>query len=250
MKGPVAFDPRQSVVIARDSELEIPGDALTFDRIEALFQRGRAAADFPLWTPELTQDRRRPDDSASVTPVPAAVLVALEGADTPSVVLTQRTGDLSTHAGQISFPGGRSEPEDASEEVTALREAHEEIGLDPLSVTLLGHLPHYLTVTGFRVRPVVARISPNHPGFVPDRSEVEEIFSVPLAFLMNPANHQWRVVPQSEQLLGRRVAFYAIPYRSPAHDGREFFIWGATAAMLRNLYRFLHAAWLQSRGPL
>ena len=248
MKGPVSFDPRQSVVVARDPELEIPGEALTFDRIEALFQRARSTAAFPVWTPELIQDRRRPDDPVAFTPVPAAVLVALEGDDMPSVVLTQRTSDLPTHAGQISFPGGRSEPEDTSEEVTALREAREEIGLDPLSVTLLGNLPHYLTVTGFRVRPVVARISPNHSGFVPDRSEVEEIFSVPLAFLMNPANHQWRVVPESERLLGRRVAFYAIPYCSPAHNGREFFIWGATAAMLRNLYRFLQAAWLQSRG--
>ena len=244
------FDPRHSVILAREADSPIPQEALTFDGLERLFYLARSSAGFPQWLPELTHDRRRLAAEDDQEQIPAAVLLALTGNDGPSVVLTQRASHLPTHAGQVSLPGGRAEASDFSEEATALREAQEEIGLKPDRVRLLGRLPDYVTVTGFRVTPVIGRVESDHPAFVPDRSEVAEIFSVPLAFLMNPANHQWRVVPDAERLMGRRVEFYAMPYCSPAHQGREFFIWGATAAMLRNLYRFLHAASTQSASRL
>jgi len=196
----------------------------------------------------------------------AAVLVPL--VERPSglhVLLTQRTAHLRDHAGQVSFPGGRAEPEDGSPERTALREAEEEIGLDERFVDLIGQLPVYRTVTAYEVTPVVALI---RPGFSLrlDAFEVAEAFEVPLAFLMDPAHHQRHlfeyelpVGPDASNasdaagpLMGRRQ-FLSMPWTGPglamsnadpavglmASESKEFFIWGATAAMLRNLYRFL-----------
>ncbi|KVO49544.1 CoA pyrophosphatase [Burkholderia stagnalis] len=166
----------------------------------------------------------------------AAVLVPLVVRDGGlTVLLTQRADHLNDHAGQISFPGGRREPFDRDATATALREAKEEIGLAGERVEILGSLPDFLTGTGFCVSPVVGLV---HPPFTvqADTFEVAEIFEVPLAFLMNPANHEVRVFRWD----GGERRFFAMPYpRGDAHG--HYFIWGATAGMLRNLYRFLAA---------
>ena len=159
----------------------------------------------------------------------ASVLVPVVAGESLSLLLTQRPSHLKHHAGQIAFPGGRAEESDADAVDTALREAHEEVGLDRSRVEVIGTLPHYYTVTAYEVTPVVALV---HPPFdlSPDPGEVAEAFEVPLDFILDPANHQKR----SRPWLGRQRYFYAMPY------GRHF-IWGATAAMLRNLYHFLRA---------
>ena len=189
----------------------------------------------PEWQPEITDENRhviaadiiaKREAAGKVTK--AAVLIPLvlkeEGL---SVLLTQRTNHLRDHAGQISFPGGRMDPEDQSPNDTALRESQEEIGLDPKRVEIIGHMPHYLTVSGYSVTPVVGLVQAQAE-YVLDEFEVADVFEVPLSFLLDPANHQVRLW-QSEQG-GRR--FYSMPYENR-------FIWGATAGMLRNLYHLL-----------
>ncbi|NBP46347.1 MAG: CoA pyrophosphatase, partial [Betaproteobacteria bacterium] len=139
----------------------------------------------------------------------------------------------STHSGQVAFPGGKVDDSDDSVLNTALREAQEEVGLDPRHVEVLGTLSEYITGTAFIVTPVVALIEPGHD-IVPNPHEVDEVFEVPLAFLMNPAHHR-RHAFEAE---GVRREWFSMPYDD---RGRERFIWGATAGMLRNLYRFLSA---------
>ena len=189
----------------------------------------------PEWRPEITDENRHVIAADIITKrqaagkvTQAAVLIPLlvkeEGL---SVLLTQRTNHLHDHAGQISFPGGRMDPEDRSPNDTALRESQEEIGLDPNRVEIIGHLPQYLTVSGYSVTPVVGLVQAQAE-YVLDEFEVADVFEVPLSFLLDPANHQVRLW-QSEQG-GRR--FYSMPYENR-------FIWGATAGMLRNLYHLL-----------
>lgn len=189
----------------------------------------------PQWQPEITDENRHviaadiiAKRQAAGKVTRAAVLIPLllkeEGL---SVLLTQRTNHLRDHAGQISFPGGRMDPEDRTPDDTALRESREEIGLDPKRVEVIGYLPQYLTVSGYSVTPVVGLVQPQAE-YVLDEFEVADIFEVPLHFLLDPANHQVRLW-QSEQG-GRR--FYSMPYE-------DRFIWGATAGMLRNLYHLL-----------
>ncbi len=185
----------------------------------------------PAWTPEhagdggLFGERPRTD---------AAVLVPLvQRPDGLHVLLTQRTAHLRDHAGQISFPGGRVEADDADVVATALREAEEEVGLQPRHVDVIGQLPTYTTVTHFVVTPVVALVDPPRE-LALDRFEVDSAFEVPLQFLMTPAHHRRHVVVVE----GVERRFLSMPWRDA---DREFFIWGATAAMLRNLYRFLAA---------
>lgn len=185
----------------------------------------------PAWQPELRSDPRL--FTLTMEPRPAAVLVPLVvRGDAVQVLLTQRTDHLSDHAGQISFPGGRVEERDASPIATALRETEEEIGLGAGLVDVVGALPEYTTVTGYRVTPVVGLIERTF-SLALDSFEVSEAFEVPLAFLMDPAHHERRVVAVE----GTTRTFYAMPYQA----GRRYFIWGATAAMLRNLYHFLRA---------
>jgi 8-oxo-dGTP pyrophosphatase MutT (NUDIX family) len=158
----------------------------------------------------------------------AAVLVPIVPRDAGlSVILTHRAAHLKDHSGQVSFPGGRVAPGDATLEDTALREAREEIGLDPACVELLGRLPDYCTRTGFCVAPVVGLVTPPFM-LEADASEVDEIFEVPLAFLLDPANHQ----RQSRVWQGETRWFFAMPYD-------RHYIWGATAGMLVNLSRHL-----------
>lgn len=151
---------------------------------------------------------------------PAAVLIAVSGGD---VILTKRASHLKHHPGQIAFPGGKRDPSDASLRDAALREAREEIGLDPAQVTLLADLPCHETVTGFAVTPVLARIDgPFTP--IHEPGEVDEVFRVPLAFLMEPAH--FRVERRRWRGVWRK--FYVVPYG-------PYYIWGATARMLKGL---------------
>jgi 8-oxo-dGTP pyrophosphatase MutT (NUDIX family) len=159
----------------------------------------------------------------------ASVLVPIVAGESLSLLLTQRTSHLTNHAGQISFPGGRAEESDTDATDTALREAEEEIGLSRDRIEVIGHLPKYYTVTNYEVTPVVALVhAPMELAL--DANEVAEAFEVPLDFILDPANHQKRSRPWE----GRMRHFYAMPY------GRHF-IWGATAAMLRNFYHFMRA---------
>lgn len=144
-----------------------------------------------------------------------------------TVLFTQRTTSLRSHAGQVSFPGGRAEPEDPSVEFTALREAGEEIGLAPERVEVLGRLADYHTRTGYRVAPVIGLVAPPLE-LAPDPREVDQVFEVPLAFLLDPRNRQRR----TREFQGRTVGFYVFEYQ-------ERTIWGATAGILVNLYRML-----------
>lgn len=158
----------------------------------------------------------------------ASVLVPIVARpDELTMLFTRRTAHLRNHSGQIAFPGGGAEPGDASVEVTALREAHEEIGLEPARVEVLGRLSDYHTRTDFRITPVVGLVAPPFELRL-DAHEVDEAFEVPLSFLLDPANH----MRHQREFQGRTVPFYAIPYR-------DYYIWGATAGMLINLYRFL-----------
>jgi 8-oxo-dGTP pyrophosphatase MutT (NUDIX family) len=171
------------------------------------------------------------DDEAgreSAAATPAAVLVPI--VDHPSglaVIFTQRTAHLKAHSGQVSFPGGRAEPQDPTPEFTALREAQEEIGLAIDRVEVLARMPEYRTRTGFRVTPVVGLLTPP-VALTPDPREVEEVFEVPLAFLLDPKNHR----RETRELQGRTVGYYVMRYGNRT-------IWGATAGMLVNLYRHL-----------
>jgi 8-oxo-dGTP pyrophosphatase MutT (NUDIX family) len=155
---------------------------------------------------------------------PAAVLFPIVLRDAgQTVLLTQRTAHLRDHAGQISFPGGRVEDEDVSPVHTALRETEEEIGLARERIEILGFLPEYRTGTGFRVTPVVGLVKPPF-ALALDPFEVAEAFEVPLDFLLDPANHQ----EHSLHYRGALRHFFAMPYG-------DYFIWGATAGMIRSL---------------
>lgn len=228
------LDPRAVPVIGRDTHLPaVPADRLLPAALRRRFERP------PRWQPEFPGDGRLIDRE----PADASVLVPLVlRAGQLAVLLTQRTDHLADHAGQISFPGGRAEPEDADAIATALRETEEEVGLARRHIEVIGSLPTYTTVTNFVVTPVVALVEPDFTAR-PDPVEVAAVFEVPLAFLMNPAHHQRHAF---ESPSGRRE-FYSMPWQ-PAPDEREAhddaaerFIWGATAAMLRNFYRFLSA---------
>ena len=160
---------------------------------------------------------------------PAAVLVPLVDRPTrPTVLLTRRTAHLHAHAGQISFPGGRSEPQDVDAVATALRDTNEEIGIALDRLEVLGTMPEYYTGTGYCITPVLAIVSTPFE-LNPDRFEVDEVFEVPLDFLLNQANHQ----RHSREYQGRLRHYFAMPYG-------DYFIWGATAGMLVNLYYLLY----------
>jgi len=223
-----AFDPHRVPVVAVDGHLRaVNARSLTPDRLR------RAIPLAINVLPEITGDGRvlnRPVRAASVL-IP--LLVQPNGL---RLLLTRRNPELRHHAGQISFPGGRAESFDQDAIDTALREAEEEIGLSRNFIEVLGELPAYTTVTAFRVTPVVALV---HPGYslVADHSEVAEIFDLPLDFVLNPAHHRWHELESS----GNSRRFLSMPWKTDEIDksSTEYFIWGATAAMLRNLYRVL-----------
>ncbi len=234
MAPPRIHDPRAVPVVGRDVHLP----AVVPERLKAPALRRRFAERAKLnWQPEFTGDGHIGAERAAAH---ASVLVPLvEHAGDLHVLLTRRTDHLRAHAGQVSFPGGRAEPEDADAAATALREAQEEVGLPPAQVDVIGQLPTYTTVTNFVVTPVVALVRPPFKlaDLTIDAFEVAEAFHVPLSFLMDPANHQ----RHRFDFEGGQRQFLSMPWQGFAADGapREYFIWGATAAMLRNLYRYL-----------
>jgi 8-oxo-dGTP pyrophosphatase MutT (NUDIX family) len=175
----------------------------------------------------LTGDRADVELAPGETLLPAAVLVPVTDRERPGVILTQRTETLSRHAGQIAFPGGRIDPEDADAVAAALREAEEEIALPRSAVTVVGPADPYRTITGFQVTPVVGVVPPDLP-LVPSAGEVADVFEVPLAFLLDHANH----VEAAVEWQGRERHYYEIMW-----ENRR--IWGATAAMIVNLSRRL-----------
>ena len=225
----LSFDPQALPVIGTDEHL--PPVRLAHLSPQALRHR---FASPPPWTPET-----RLEGPARVRePAQASVLVPVVLRSDPTVLLTQRTDHLTHHAGQISFPGGRAESDDVDAAATALREAREEIGLEAKHVEVLGAMPTYTTGTGFVVTPVVGLVQPD-TGLRVDPFEVAAVFEVPLAFLMDPSNHRHHAI----EVAGVKRRFVSMPWQGADVHGREqrFFIWGATAAMLRNLYRLLAA---------
>jgi 8-oxo-dGTP pyrophosphatase MutT (NUDIX family) len=161
---------------------------------------------------------------AVATPaVRASVLLPIIVRAEPTLLFTRRTATLAKHSGQVSFPGGRSEPHDISPLQTALRETFEETGIAPGFVSVAGYLDRYLTGTGFDIQPVVGLLAPGF-ALAPDAREVDEIFEVPLAFLLDPANRR----RESREIAGRQRRYYAFTYK-------EHEIWGATAAIIVNL---------------
>ncbi len=218
------FDPRRVPVVGTDEHLPVvPAQAQTAQALRARF------AHPPRWEPEVMLEKKfmnRP-------PAHASVLIAVVLREQPTVLLTERTAHLSTHSGQVAFPGGRADPEDATPAHTALREAEEEVGLAPEFVEVLGALPTYVTGSSFIITPVVALVRPDCV-LRPNPYEVADLFEVPLDFLLNPANHRRHVF----DLDGVHREWFSMPYQQ---GDKNHFIWGATAAMLRNFYRFMLA---------
>ena len=228
------IDPESARLIGRDDALPVvPAERLTPERLRQRF------ASPPSWTPELFEDSLR----LNAQPLRgAAVLIALVPRPAGlQVLLTRRTLHLLEHAGQISFPGGRCDRQDLHPAGTALREAQEEVGLHPAGTEVLGTLPLYCTASRYAVTPVVALV-PGVDGLRPQPDEVSELFEVPLAFLMNPQHHEHREWTPQDHLpvnpYPTRRRFLVMPY---AAGEQSYVIWGATAAMLRNLYRLLIA---------
>ena len=220
---PPPFDPEAAPIVATASGAAVPAQRLTVERLRRAFIVPKS------WQPERSDESRRPRLRSGATGlVPASVLVPIVVRDDgPTVLLTQRTAHLNDHAGQISFPGGSAEASDVDAVDTALRETEEEIGLARAHVEVIGRLPDYPTVTGFNVAPIVALVTPPFT-LTLDAFEVAEAFEVPLAFLLDPANQQRREIVMD----GFVRHFLAMPHG-------PHFVWGATAAMVRNLYLFL-----------
>lgn len=218
------INPRLVPILRHDGHL--PAVPIARMGADALRQRFTAP---PVWRPEIEREPRFGERQ----PADAAVLIAVVQHPEPTVLLTQRATHLSTHSGQIAFPGGKVDHSDGSVQRAALREAEEEVGLMPAAVEVLGCLPRYLTGTMFSVTPVLGLVQPGI-ALSPSPDEVSEVFEVPLAFLMNPANHRWHEVEHQ----GVLRQWLSMPYQDA---GAERYIWGATAGMLRNLYAFLSA---------
>lgn len=218
------FDPRAIPVAGIDTHL--PPVGLESLRPDAIRQRFRSP---PSWQPEIWAEKRFTDRKVAQ----ASVLVPILMRGEPTVLLTERTAHLSTHSGQVAFPGGKRDDTDRDAAHTALREAQEEIGLDPADVEVVGQMPTYLTGTRFIITPVIALVHPS-AALQLNPNEVADAFEVPLSFLMNPSHYRRHVF----EAMGVQREWFSVPYM----DGRtERFIWGATAGMLRNFYRFMAA---------
>jgi 8-oxo-dGTP pyrophosphatase MutT (NUDIX family) len=216
------FDPRTVPVTGIDSHLP----AVSHEALTAAALRNRFLSP-PTWEPEVRAEPRFTERETAH----ASVLVPIVMRERPTVILTERTTHLSTHSGQVAFPGGKRDATDVDAADTALREAHEEIGLTRELAEVIGEMPLYRTGTNFIITPVVALVSPDYR-LALNEFEVADAFEVPLDFLMNPAHHRRHVF----EFAGARREWFSMPYA----DGRtERFIWGATAAMLMMLDRTL-----------
>jgi 8-oxo-dGTP pyrophosphatase MutT (NUDIX family) len=211
-------------------------------KAENFFERARARLNLevpPALTDPAAQGIRRGDldldpalwERAGVSATkPASVLVPVVDRREPTVLLTIRTSALAKHAGQVAFPGGKIDPNDETPVAAALREAKEEVGLPPVLSEPIGYLDLYLTFSGFRILPTVARVKPQFT-LTLNPSEVTEAFEVPLEFLMNPQNHQRK----TRDWNGIAREYYAMPFG-------DRYIWGITAGILRNLYERIYGA--------
>jgi 8-oxo-dGTP pyrophosphatase MutT (NUDIX family) len=210
---------------------ELPETAAFLERSAAGLRREPPGPLEPHANPPGDHDLNPESLAAALSRPPrlAAVLVAVvprpEGV---AVLFTQRASHLRNHSGQIAFPGGAIDPADATPLAAALREAQEEVGLDPARVRPLGYLDAYLSGTGFLVTPAVGLVQPPFT-LALNPQEVEEAFEVPLGFLMEPAHHHLH----EREIRGRRRQFYAIPFG-------ERYIWGLTAGIVRNMYERLY----------
>jgi 8-oxo-dGTP pyrophosphatase MutT (NUDIX family) len=236
MKNALGFDPREIPWTLQHQDWPaLPPASLNAERLKWVFQNP------PDWTPELKSEPAMGQRSPQAAAVLVPIVMRGENGQDPHLLLTQRTQHLSSHPGQIAFPGGKVDPEDASAEHAALREAQEEVGLTSDFVEILGQLPSYVTGTSFHITPVVALVSPHHT-ITPNANEVEFTFEVPLAFLMNPQNHRLHEWERN----GVMRRWYSMPYPAETlakgQTQSDYFIWGATAGMIRNFYRFLLAA--------
>jgi 8-oxo-dGTP pyrophosphatase MutT (NUDIX family) len=218
------FDPREVPVDSTDAHMPaVHARSLTADALRARF------ANPPEWEAEVRAEPLFADRPLAE----ASVLAGIVMREQPTLLFTERTTHLSTHSGQVAFPGGKRDDTDRDAAHTALREAQEEVGLDPALVEVIGTLPTYQTGTNFVITPVIALVEPVHT-LTLNPDEVADAFEVPLEFLMNPAHHRRHHIEYD----GMRREWFSMPYM----DGsRQRFIWGATAGMLRNLYRFLAA---------
>lgn len=214
------------------------GWAMADGSIVTIRRRIETAFDGPGVSPETTHGPAWEEAPGQESPHrAAAVLIPLvDRHDGMTVMLTRRTEHLRSHAGQISFPGGRMEDTDPTPEETALRETEEEIGLPRSDIQLLGRMGVRQTGTGYRVVPIVGLIEPPFE-VVPDPSEVAEIFEVPLDFVLDPANHRF----ETRILQGVERQFYVLPYR-------DYYIWGLTARLLVTLYETLGSETMRPKG--
>ena len=215
-----SLDPRLVPIVSEAQPL--PAVARSAQTVQALRQRFTQP---PVWQPEVWQEPRWMERPL----VPASVLIPLVMRDELMVLLTQRTAHLSSHSGQVAFPGGKQDPQDRDAVAAALREAQEEVGLQSQHVEVLGTLPVYVTGSAYTITPVVALVQAHAP-LRPNPDEVADVFEVPLPFLLDPANHRRHRWQQRE--------WFSMPFDDA---GTERYIWGATAGMLRNLYRFMQA---------
>lgn len=200
--------------------------ALTREWITERFQAGGPSGDPKKWGDYMLN----PGMAQTVNLTPAAVLIpVVNRADEMTVMFTRRTAHLAKHAGQISFPGGHIEDSDKEPTDAALRETEEEVGLPRHHIDVIGQLENYISRTGFRITPIVGVIEPPFP-MEPDPGEVDEVFEVPLSFLLNPENHH----RHTRTVEGEDREFYAMPYG-------DYYIWGVTAGILVNLYEYLSA---------
>lgn len=223
MALPSLFDPSLVPVVRTDHHLP----AVAPQALQSAALRLRFAHP-PAWSPQFSTEPK----FSSRAPAHASVLIPLVMRDEHlTVLLTQRTAHLSSHSGQVAFPGGKADPDDADAVATALREAQEEIGLESQYVEVIGSMPTYTTGSAYVVTPVVALV---HPDMVLalNADEVADAFEVPLPYLMNPAHHRHHAVEWE----GARREWLSMPFQDGA---QQRFIWGATAGMLRNLYQFL-----------
>ena len=214
---------QQSVIVGRDFFDKVRA-RLTLDVPPALHDL--TLTDFPRG--DLDRNPAAWEQAGVKATRAAAVLVPVVDHAEPGVLLTMRTSDLPNHGGQIAFPGGKIDPGDSTPLAAALREADEEIGLAAASIEPIGYLDLYLTFTGFRILPVVARVTPNYALKI-NASEVADAFEVPLAFVMDEANH----ARKSRDWKGVTRHYYEMPFG-------ERYIWGVTAGILRNLYEKIY----------